>query len=142
MANLSKAAKAKQKLSREKKCGHCSKPLESQAFWTYFTKLRGNTVWCVYCTEENYVAKPDGTGKTLLVGTLFFFIGLIISFGIVIAITASTYNEYDGTVRIIWWLWAGGFFLTAAITRFLFRAWQWKTGYISVDKIDKDYGEI
>ena len=138
MAPLSQKEKENQKAAREKKCPHCDKPYDRSHLADYIFTLKGNTIVCHFCIKEGFVVSPDGK-LFWAIPILSFLIAVAVSLGIVLAITAATYNPYQGTVKIVWWLWAGGFVAVSVITRFLSRVSKWSLGSISLEPIDRDF---
>lgn len=141
MAPLSQKEKENKKTAQAKICPHCDKPYEFSHMTDHLFRLRGNSIMCHYCIKEGYIVTPKG-GTYKLIFLAALLLAFVISFGAAIAVTAATYNPYDGTVRIFWWLWILAFILTGVITRFITRIAKWKMATISNNKRDKDYGEI
>lgn len=126
--------------SKDKKCAHCGDQFGWTEFSGFFMKLRGNTLRCIVCTEENYLVS-DINAMYYIVAAISLVAGIFTFLLINFAVAVGTYDDYDGSFKISFLAVAGGMFLGAGVCRFILRLYDWKTGFFSTDRSDKSIAD-
>lgn len=122
-----------ERASKSKACLNCGEPFGWTELSHYMTRLKSQTIDCYRCQTENYIVRRKRglyflilLMAALIFLSIFLFVNLVYAYG--------TYDPYDDTFRVSYFMLFVGFALGMAGARIVLTLYHWKTGDLSLDK--------